>query len=118
MQLKPSVQTTEHMHTQIVYRVLDPSYSVHVPTLNIAVPNSAKTNQTKSGMTPLMCAVKVLGPKDGDDRIVTYLLENKANVNTQVRASLASFPTLYCFHVNIVLIRTFKPRVSARKTER
>ena len=22
--------------------------------------------QTKSGMTPLMCAVKVLGPKDGD----------------------------------------------------
>ena len=41
-------------------------------------------------MTPLMCAVKVLGPKDGDDKIVTYLLENKANMNTQVK----SFPCL------------------------
>jgi len=39
--------------------------------------------QTKSGMTPLMCAVKVLGPKDGDDGIVAYLIENKANVNLQ-----------------------------------
>ena len=34
-------------------------------------------------MTPLMCAVKVLGPKDGDDGIVAYLIENKANVNLQ-----------------------------------
>lgn len=34
-------------------------------------------------MTPLMCAVKVLGPKDGDEGIVAYLLENKANVNLQ-----------------------------------
>jgi len=39
--------------------------------------------QTKSGMTPLMCAVKVLGPKDGDDGIVSYLLESKANANLQ-----------------------------------
>ena len=39
--------------------------------------------QTKSGMTPLMCAVKVLGPKNGDDGIVAFLLENKANVNLQ-----------------------------------
>lgn len=39
--------------------------------------------QTKSGMTPLMCAVKVLGPKDGDDGIVAYLLESKANINLQ-----------------------------------
>ena len=34
-------------------------------------------------MTPLMCAVKVLGPKDGDDGIVAYLIENKAHVNMQ-----------------------------------
>ena len=39
--------------------------------------------QTKSGMTPLMCAVKVLGPKDGDDGIVSFLLESKANINAQ-----------------------------------
>ena len=30
-----------------------------------------------------MCAVKVLGPKDGDDGIVSYLLESKANINMQ-----------------------------------
>lgn len=34
-------------------------------------------------MTPLMCAVKVLGPKDGDDGIVSYLLQSKASVNLQ-----------------------------------
>mmetsp|Transcript_43267 Transcript_43267/g.102948 ORF Transcript_43267/g.102948 Transcript_43267/m.102948 type:complete len:209 (-) Transcript_43267:86-712(-) len=37
--------------------------------------------QSQSGMTPLMCAVKVIGPRNGDDRIVQYLLDQKADVN-------------------------------------
>mmetsp|Transcript_19570 Transcript_19570/g.30651 ORF Transcript_19570/g.30651 Transcript_19570/m.30651 type:complete len:225 (+) Transcript_19570:35-709(+) len=39
--------------------------------------------QSKSGMTPMMCAGKVIGPKPGDDQIVQYLLEQKADLALQ-----------------------------------
>eukprot|EP00960_Hanusia_phi_P010585 310402-Hanusia_phi.AAC.1 len=37
--------------------------------------------QTKSGLTPLMCACKTIGPKPEDDQIVAFLLEHRANVD-------------------------------------
>jgi ankyrin repeat protein len=66
--------------------------------------------QTKSGMTPLMCAVKVLGPKDGDDGIVSYLLESKANVNLQdVMGDTALHGACWNGHTQAALQLTFRP---------
>jgi len=39
--------------------------------------------QTKSGLTPLMCACKTIGPKPDDDQIVNFLIEQRANVDLQ-----------------------------------
>mmetsp|Transcript_38554 Transcript_38554/g.96568 ORF Transcript_38554/g.96568 Transcript_38554/m.96568 type:complete len:196 (+) Transcript_38554:226-813(+) len=37
--------------------------------------------KANSGLTPLMCAVKTIGPKPGDDQLVQLLLDNQADVN-------------------------------------
>eukprot|EP00282_Hemiselmis_andersenii_P011621 CAMPEP_0114124416 /NCGR_PEP_ID=MMETSP0043_2-20121206/8766_1 /TAXON_ID=464988 /ORGANISM="Hemiselmis andersenii, Strain CCMP644" /LENGTH=188 /DNA_ID=CAMNT_0001217295 /DNA_START=352 /DNA_END=918 /DNA_ORIENTATION=+ len=37
--------------------------------------------KANSGLTPLMCAVKTIGPKPGDDQLVQLLLDNNAEVN-------------------------------------
>jgi hypothetical protein len=70
------------------------------------------SSQTKSGMTPLMCAVKVLGPKDGDDGIVAYLLENKANVNVQDVMGDTALHIACCSKVCPISILCLSPRLT------